>query len=599
MIALRTRQIFSSAALVAAFVIFSNASLAEPVPVELRQTGSGWQLLRDGAPYRIRGAGGPGPLDRLAAAGANSVRAWSTDNVGSLLDEAHALGLTVTVGIWLEHERHGFDYSDEKQVQAQLEKARRDVMRYKDHPALLLWGVGNEMEGFESGDDPRIWSAVNDVAAMIKALDPHHPTMTVTAEIGGGRIEMVHNRTPAIDIHGVNAYGGAASLARRMREAGASKPYVITEFGPAGPWEMPTAEWGAPFEQTSTQKAEAYRESYQTSVLDNADMALGAYAFLWGAKMEGTATWFGMLLDDGSKTAVLDVMTELWSGEVPSDRAPAIDPVRVGGATAVDPGAVIDAATVVTDPEGEQVSLRWALRPESGDYMTGGDFRPSPEDIADAVIDALDGAVKVRMPEEPGAYRLFAYAKDPSGNAATANVPVLVKGEPRPRMPVSVYEERFEHMPWAPSGVMGSTRSLTIDGQSMESVHEGAHSIKIQFTARRGWAGVAWQDPPNNWGELDGGYDLTGASALEFWVRGESGGEKASFGVGLLDEKTEYPDSVIVRTPTIELGSEWKKYRIGFNPGDDLTSIKVPFVVTIEGRRKATTIYLDSIRFVR
>ncbi|MBT8098688.1 MAG: hypothetical protein KJO82_03005 [Gammaproteobacteria bacterium] len=267
--------------------LFASASHAEPVPVELQEVDGNWQLLRDGKPYLIRGAGGEGPLDRLAAAGANSIRVWSTENVGPILDEAHAHGLTVAVGIWLEHERHGFDYKNKREVKKQFEQAREAVLRYKDHPALLLWGVGNEMEGFESGDDPVIWKAVNDVAAMIKKLDPHHPTMTVTAEIGGGRIEMVHKHTPAIDIHGINSYGGAASIGKRMKEGGATKPYVITEFGPPGTWEVPTTDWGAPYEPTSTEKAEAYRQSYQQSILDNPGMALGAYAFLWGAKMEG------------------------------------------------------------------------------------------------------------------------------------------------------------------------------------------------------------------------------------------------------------------------------------------------------------------------
>jgi hypothetical protein len=597
--ALRLDTIMLPALLAAGLCLFATVGRAEPVPVELRQVDGGWQLLRDGNPYQIRGAGGRGSLDRLAAAGANSIRTWNADKVGPILDEAHALGMTVTVGIWLEHERHGFDYGDKVKVKKQLEEAREAVLRYKDHPALLLWGVGNEMEGFGSGDDPRIWAAVNDVAAMTKELDPHHPTMTVTAEIGGGRVEMVHKHTPAIDIHGINAYGGAASLGKRMREGGATKPYVITEFGPAGSWEMPTTDWGAPFEQTSTQKADSYRQSYQQSILDNPGMALGAYAFLWGSKMEGTSTWFGMLLDDGSRLGAVDVMSELWSGEIPADLAPKIEPVTVDTETAVEPGTEIVATTSVTDPEGEPVSLRWVLRPESGDYMTGGDFRPAMRDIEGAVLEAGGGTAKVRMPDDPGGYRLFAYASDPAGNAATANIPLLVKGEPRTQFPVSVYEEGFEHMPWVPSGVMGNSKSLTLDGRWRETVFEGSRAIRLHYSSRRGWAGVAWQHPPNNWGDLDGGFDLTGASALEFRARGESGGEKASFGVGLLDKKTDYPDSVIVKTGMIELGSEWKKYRIDFVEGDDLSSLKVGFVVTLEGQRKPVTVYLDSIRFVQ
>jgi len=595
----RLTTILCSALFAAGLSLFATVGRAEPVPVELQQVDGNWQLLRGGKPYVIRGAGGDGPLDRLAAAGANSVRTWSTANVGTVLDEAHALGMTVTVGIWLAHERHGFDYSDKKQVREQLERAREAVLQYKDHPALLLWGVGNEMEGFESGDDPQIWAAVNDVAAMIKELDPHHPTMTVTAELGGGRIESVHKHTTAVDIHGINSYGGAPSIAQRMREAGATKPYVITEFGPVGPWEMPTTDWGAPYEQTSTEKADFYRRSYQQSILDNAGMALGAYAFLWGDKMEATATWFGMLLKDGSRLGSLDVMSELWSGEIPADRAPTIEPVTVNTAVEIDPGTEIVAVTSVADPEGEQVSLRWVLRPESGDYATGGDFRPAMRDIEGAVLEASGGIAKVRMPDNPGAYRLFAYASDPAGNAATANIPLLVKGEPRTQFPVPVYEDSFEHMPWTPSGLMGNTKSFTLDGAWSDSVYEGSGAIRMHYTGRRGWAGVVWQHPPNNWGDEDGGFDLTGAKALEFWVRGESGGEMASFGVGLLDKNTAYPDSVIVKTATIELGSEWKKFRIPFQEGDDLTSLKVGFVATLEGQRSPVTIYLDSIRFVR
>jgi hypothetical protein len=247
-------------------VLWPLAASAKAIPVELRQTEQGWQLLRGGKPYFIRGAGGDGSLELLAAAGANSVRTWGADDIDSRLDAAHALGLSVTVGIWLGHERHGFDYNDEVQVRKQLERARQTVLRYKDHPAVLLWGIGNEMEGFGDGDDPAIWKAVNDIAAMVKKLDPFHPTMTVTAELGGGRIDGVHKRCPAIDIHGINSYGGAPSVAERYRAGGATKPYVLTEFGPPGVWEIPKNDWGAPSEPTSTEKAAFYRRSGSPSV---------------------------------------------------------------------------------------------------------------------------------------------------------------------------------------------------------------------------------------------------------------------------------------------------------------------------------------------
>ncbi|MBT8107119.1 MAG: hypothetical protein KJP17_02720 [Gammaproteobacteria bacterium] len=573
--------------------------MAEAIPVELKETEHGWQLLRGGEPYLIKGAGGSASLQQLAAAGGNSVRTWSTDGVGELLDKAHALGLTVTVGIWLGHERHGFDYGDEQQVRQQLERAREAVLRYRDHPALLLWGIGNEMEGYENGDNSAVWEAVNDVADMVKELDPHHPTMTVTSFVHGERIDYVHNKSPAIDIHGVNAYGGALVVAEHLREGGAIKPFVLTEFGPVGPWEMPKTEWGAPYEQTSTDKADFYRRSYEEGILAQPGMALGSYAFLWGHKMEATETWFGMFLTDGARTGAVDAMTELWSGALPEDRAPVIEPLALDGDTRVEPGAELRIAASVSDPEGGELRVRWVLRPESGDYATGGDFRPNLPEINDAVIEGGADGARLRMPEEPGPYRLFFYAYDSAGNAATANVPLLVKGTPRTRFPVSVYDDSFQAMPWVPSGWMGSIESLTLDGEYRdEPPYEGVASIRIRYEGKFGWAGIAWQDPPNNWGDLEGGYDLTGARALELWARGEYGGEKVSFGVGIIQQDKAHPDSGIAKLDGVQLTREWQRYTVPLDKLD-LSSIKTGFVVALTGRSSPVTVYLDSIRFIR
>ncbi len=401
-------------------------SLASAIPVGLQKTEHGWQLLRGGEPYYIRGAGGSASLEALAAAGANSLRTWNTENLDELLDDAHALGLSVTVGIWLEHERHGFDYGDADAVLAQKLRVRDAVLRYKDHPAVLIWGIGNEMEGFGAGDNHLVWQAVNDIAAMIKELDPAHPTMTVTSEIGGQRVEAVHRFCTEIDIHGINAYGGAPTLPERLRSAGATKPYIVTEFGPLGPWEVESTGWGAPIEPTSTEKAALYRNSYEQGVLAAPGFALGAYAFLWGHKMEGTATWFGMFLDDGARLSSVDTMSELWSGNAPDNRAPVAKPLAVEGIARTGPGEIVRVTADLADPENDELVVRWVLRRESGDYETGGDFRDELPEIRGAILTGDANGARVLMPKEPGSYRLFLYAYDAAGNAATANVPLQV-----------------------------------------------------------------------------------------------------------------------------------------------------------------------------
>ena len=223
--------------------------------VVVQQQDGKFQLLRNGQPYRINGVGGETYFAELAALGGNSVRTWGADRLGEILDSAHAHGLTVCAGIWMGHQRHGFNYQDATSVEKQLQDALAVVAKYKDHPALLMWAVGNEAEG--EGNDPSVWYAINHVAREVKRLDPNHPTMTVIAELGesGRKVQRVERFCPDIDILGVNSYGGIESIPERYRQAGGVKPYIITEHGPLGPWEVGKTTWGAPIEATSGEKA--------------------------------------------------------------------------------------------------------------------------------------------------------------------------------------------------------------------------------------------------------------------------------------------------------------------------------------------------------
>jgi hypothetical protein len=404
----------------------ANAVAADPSLVRVEKSASGFTLTRNGKPFFIQGGGGDGPLDVLAKCGGNSVRTWGADKAGAILEEAQKQGVTVTVGVWLGHRRHGFDYNSADQVAKQLEDVRKVVLKYKDHPALLMWGLGNEMEGYEKGDDAAIWSAIEGLAAEVKRLDPNHPTMTVVAEIGGARVKSIHRLCPSIDVVGINSYGGGASIVERYKKAGGKKPFVLTEFGPAGMWESAKTPWGAPIELTSTAKANSYRNVYQKAIAPKGH-CLGSYAFTWGFKQEATATWFGLFLPDGSKLGGVDALTEMWTGKPAANRCPEITSLVIEGSAEVGPGSTVKATLKASDPEGLPLKVEWKLVGETSKYGTGGDAEAAPPSFSEAVVRSSPTSAELKMPKGGGGYRVFAFVRDGKGGAAVANVPLLVK----------------------------------------------------------------------------------------------------------------------------------------------------------------------------
>jgi hypothetical protein len=399
------------------------ASASEPSRTHILTTGGTHRLIRNGQPYFVKGVGGHTRLAELAAAGGNSIRTWGTDHLDEILDQAQRHGLTVCVGLWLGHELHGFDYQDQSSVIRQLNECRKAVQRYKDHPAVLMWGIGNEMEG--DGSNPAIWYAVDHIAREIKRIDPDHPTMTVIAELGEDKIQSIEMFCPHVDIVGVNSYGGIQSLGARYRAAGGSKPYIITELGPLGPWEAGKTAWGSPIEMTSTDKGKWYADGYREAVTAQEGLCLGSYAFYWGHKQETSATWFGMLLPDGSRLAAVDTLVAAWTGVPPPNLCPRILSLETDQTGKLSPGQTVEAKLSASDPEHDQLRIRWVLRFDSGTIGEGGD--PQEEELSFAeAVSAAGPVATVTMPKGGGGYRLFAYVFDGKGGAAVANVPMYV-----------------------------------------------------------------------------------------------------------------------------------------------------------------------------
>jgi hypothetical protein len=73
---------------------------------------------------------------------------------------------------------------------------------------------------------------------------------------------------------------------------------------------------------------------------------------------------------------------------------------------------------------------------------------------------------------------------------------------------------------------MGDIDDISLDQAWAVDPFSGTTAIKITYSAQttdgQGWAGVYWQEPENNWGNLPGGHDLTDADRLTFRARSDT-----------------------------------------------------------------------------
>jgi hypothetical protein len=400
--------------------------------VRIVRTGANWRLERNGQPFFVQGAVGTYRLDWLKASGANAVRTHPRS-----LDAAQGVGLHCLIALPLGLPRRGFDYTDSAQTDAQFEQVRALVRQYRHHPALLLWNLGNEPE-IQTTKAQRVplWREVNRLATMVKAEDPAHPVITVIGDAYRRILHELEVHCPALDAIGLNAYQDMLTLPEDVAREGWQRPYLVTEFGPQGHWQVPKTAWRVPIEPTSTEKSAFYERAYRAAVKDQSQ-CLGSFAFYWDHKQEKTHTWYGMFLPDGSRTAAVDTMQYLWTGAWPSNRCPRIGRIRCLAAPAdrqteppvLGAAQAIEFAVDAEDPEGDRLKVTWDFRREVADNPNvGGDYEPASPAL-EGVLQAgrEDGRfVTARMPLQPGKHRLFAYAHDLQGGAATANLPVLV-----------------------------------------------------------------------------------------------------------------------------------------------------------------------------
>ena len=403
--------------------------------VEMKQAEGVYRLYVDGNEFFVKGAGLEfGNIEALARHGANSFRTWRTDNSRrsgtEVLDEAHKNGLMVMMGIEVGRERHGFDYDDTAWVASQKEDIRQQVVQLKDHPALLGWGIGNELNLHYT--NKKVWDAVNDIAKMIHDVDGNHVTTTMLAGVGKEEVDYITENCPDIDFLSFQFYGDIENLDTRLDDAGYDGPYLITEWGATGHWEVPTTPWGAPIEQTSSEKAEALKRRYEKAILADSSKCMGSYVFLWGQKQERTPTWYGLFTEKGRETEAIDVMHYFWKDRWPENRAPQIIKARLNGMDRyadqiIKPGSENSASVEFSDPDGDTLEIRCEIMKEATELSEGGDFEARPATVETELSCSNDGDITFTAPVGEGACRLFIYVLDKHNHAGTVNIPFKVE----------------------------------------------------------------------------------------------------------------------------------------------------------------------------
>ncbi len=198
----------------------------------------GGRLSVNGEPFYIRGVcwnpvpkGGTHPADLdfsgfvaqdaalMRAAGINAVRTYDTITDLAVLDALH------DAGIYVLNMVYAWGGDEPSVVDAR-------VNAVKDHPAILMWVLGNEWNynglyvGMTHGDS---LAALNEAAERIRAIDDAHPIVTVYGEIPSSETVAA---MPLIDVWGINAYRGLGFGNLFDQFAAVSdKPMFLAEYG--------------------------------------------------------------------------------------------------------------------------------------------------------------------------------------------------------------------------------------------------------------------------------------------------------------------------------------------------------------------------------
>ena len=281
-------------------------------------TGPPWsyQLRIDDTPFFVQGVGYNNTVSAdyaedlalISQMNANTLRVWGQADAGfALLDEADRQGLMVIPAFWLLRGDEGapVDYSDRTYQAAVSHSVLNWVACLKDHPAVLMWSLGNEVwTNLPSNDRSHFVTLIRSLAPEIHTADPQHPV--TYASRNNDAFDALENT--ALDLFAANSYADLPELLERHESGSSSKPILFLEFGCDGWWER---DWN---DYKTSQRARDY--ALRALLLKSwSGVTLGGTAFAWIDKTEMNYTGWGIVNDDRSTRPQWSALRRVFGGK--------------------------------------------------------------------------------------------------------------------------------------------------------------------------------------------------------------------------------------------------------------------------------------------
>jgi len=394
-----------------------------------------YTLVRNGKPYQVKGVSGHSYLQKLHEVGGNTIRTYDTTNLQSILDEAEANQLAVVVGLPIMDNRIMSDfYDDQKQSDTQLAAYKKFVEKYRNHPAVLMWCMGNELDFRLSFKYRNFFKAYNQLVDMVHTVDPDHPVITTVMDVPPKNILNIKMWTKT-DMVAINSFGGIHDLRAALKQASWfwKEPYMILEWGIKGPWRPneDKTSWESYVEPTSSKKAEQYLKVYNKDLPQEDPRMLGSFAFYWGQKQEYTPTWYSMFYENGAMSEAVGMLQHIWTGKWPEHAAPKINYMLVDKKGALDnliykPGKTGNAQLFMLSPDSNITQVKWELYHEDWYVKDNVKNQKKLTPIDSAFVECKQSTATFKTPLQEGPYRLYATVFDKFGNFATCNTPFYV-----------------------------------------------------------------------------------------------------------------------------------------------------------------------------